>query len=285
MECKYNSIECKYNSISQERDELHQAYVEGTRQMQCIIEDIEKLKLDLESQRKEYLQIENEKKKLIHENKKMKQKLKLMKGKLKVPKDVGGDNDGKAIDFLYKELQQRKNEIEELEEQYHPLVDREHKSNNELQEARKEFIKGLSDVKRGRGSIGIKRLGDLNVMPFRNAWHQKFPSSEANAKAAEMCTSWQELVNNASWHPFKIITSDGKLQEIIDDNDEKLKGLKEEWGEEVYTAVTTALLELNEHNPSGRYPIQELWNFTVKRKASLKEVIQHVSKRLKNKKG
>lgn len=61
------------------------------------------------------------------------------------------------------------------------------------------------------------------------------------------------------------------VQEIIDENDDKLKDLKNQLGDEVYKAVTTALMEMNEYNPSGRYIIPELWNFKEGRKASLKE--------------
>ena len=49
-------------------------------------------------------------------------------------------------------------------------------------------------------------------------------------------------------------------QQIIDDYDDELKSLKEEMGEEVYQAVTTALTEMNEYNASGNYIVSELWN-------------------------
>lgn len=71
------------------------------------------------------------------------------------------------------------------------------------------------------------------------------------------------------------------LQEVIDENDEKLSNLKKDWGDDVYKAVVTALLELNEYNPSGRYSIPELWNFKDGRKATLKEVIAYVVKNIK----
>lgn len=66
------------------------------------------------------------------------------------------------------------------------------------------------------------------------------------------------------------------LQETIDDADEKLRGLKEEWGDEVYKAVTTALKEINEYNPSGRYIVPELWNNKGERKATLHEGCSYI---------
>lgn len=72
------------------------------------------------------------------------------------------------------------------------------------------------------------------------------------------------------------------MQEITDEEDEKLKDLKNELGEEVFEAVTRALKELNEYNPSGRYPIPELWNNKEGRKASLGEGVTFLLDRWKN---
>ena len=66
------------------------------------------------------------------------------------------------------------------------------------------------------------------------------------------------------------------IQQIVNEDDEKLKSLKQEWGDEIHSAVVTALKELNEYNASGRYIIKELWNFKEKRKATLKEVISYI---------
>ena len=74
------------------------------------------------------------------------------------------------------------------------------------------------------------------------------------------------------------------MQEVINEDDEKLKELRTECGDEVYKAVATALLELNEYNPSGRYAVPEIWNPKEGRKASLKEIICYISKQWKTNK-
>lgn len=71
------------------------------------------------------------------------------------------------------------------------------------------------------------------------------------------------------------------LQEQIDEEDENLQELRNEWGEDVYKAVTKALLEINEVNASGRYLVPEIWNLKEKRRASMKEIIQYLIKQLK----
>lgn len=71
------------------------------------------------------------------------------------------------------------------------------------------------------------------------------------------------------------------LQEIIDEDDETLRNLREEWGSEIRDAVAKALLELNEYNPSGRYVVPELWNTKFERKATLKEANSYMLNKLK----
>lgn len=71
------------------------------------------------------------------------------------------------------------------------------------------------------------------------------------------------------------------LQQIINEGDEMLVGLKGQLGEEVYKAVTTALVEINEYNPSGSYVVSELWNNKENRKASMGEVVEHILKQWK----
>ncbi|KAG1365787.1 putative factor of DNA methylation 5 [Cocos nucifera] len=89
-------------------------------------------------------------------------------------------------------------------------------------------------------------------------------------------------ITNSEWYPFRVTTMDGKAQDTLNESDEKLEALKSEWGEEIYKAVAMSLMELNEHNPSGRYIVPELWNFKQGRMATLKEAIQYLFKRIRS---
>ncbi|CAI0420757.1 unnamed protein product [Linum tenue] len=120
-------------------------------------------------------------------------------------------------------------------------------------------------------------MGDLNQKPFLDACKQRFPSEEAGVKALELCSLWQNNLTDSQWYPFKVITSD----EIVDEQDEKLKSLTE-WGEGIVNAVVRAMEELNEYNPSGRYPVEEIWNFREDRRATTKEVITYIYKQIKS---
>lgn len=57
----------------------------------------------------------------------------------------------------------------------------------------------------GRALIGVKRMGELDAKPFQVACKRKYSSEEADVKAIEICTSWEERLRDPDWHPFKII--------------------------------------------------------------------------------
>ncbi|KAI8571553.1 hypothetical protein RHMOL_Rhmol01G0128800 [Rhododendron molle] len=105
-----------------------------------------------------------------------------------------------------------------------------------------------------QATIGIKRMGDLDSKPFHIAAKRLY-GKEADSKAMELCSLWDAYLRDPSWHPFKIIRGSDEEEEIIDEDDEKLKTLKNELGDEVYSAVTIALVEANEYNPRDRMSI------------------------------
>lgn len=73
------------------------------------------------------------------------------------------------------------------------------------------------------------------------------------------------------------------LQEVLDEEDAKLKRLKDESGEEVYKAVIAAVMETKQYNPSSdtNEPVQELWNYKEGKRATLSEGISFMSRLLK----
>ncbi|XP_022755771.1 factor of DNA methylation 4 isoform X2 [Durio zibethinus] len=193
-----------------------------------------------------------------------------------------GDAEGKRkMEAIQGELQEKEEEMGDLEDLNQALIIKERKSNDELQDARKELIITFKDVST-RAYIGVKRMGELDIKPFQTAAKRKYSAVEADVKSAELCSLWQDYLRDPSWHPFKILTDkEGNSKEILDEEDEKLIAVKTEFGDEVYTAVTMALAQMNEYNPSGRYIVPELWNFNEGRKATLTEGVQHLLKQWK----
>ncbi|KAI3777975.1 hypothetical protein L2E82_06895 [Cichorium intybus] len=343
MESKYMETENTLRKLIAEKDMMHQSYNEEIKKIQMsarehiqrIFNDHEKIKLRLQSEKKELeLQCEelqkreavneNERKKLAedieenavrnsslriaslvqkkadesvmkladdHKREKMKlhekiiflekqldakQALELeiehLKGDLNVMKHIS-DNDLevlKKIDDIHNKLKEKEEELDDLENLNQTLVVQERTRNDELQEARKELIEGLNELPKA-ADIGVKRMGELENKPFLDAMKRHYNETEAEDKASELCKLWEEYLRDPNWHPFKIITLNGKSQQMIDEDDGKLKSLKRELGEEVYKAVTNTLREINEFNPSGSYVVTELWNFTQARKATMKE--------------
>ncbi|KAG5036554.1 hypothetical protein AAZX31_07G022800 [Glycine max] len=356
MQYKFNEKTMSLSRMLEEKDKLHNAFEEESRNMQRrarnevrrILDEQEKLSSELEEKKrkldswsrdlnKREALTDQEKKKLEEDNKKKdlrneslqlaskeqkiadenvlrlveeqkrekeeaynkilqlekqldaKQKLEMeieeLKGKLQVMKHLGDEDDAAVqnkIKEMNDELQEKVDNLENMEAMNQTLIVKERQSNDELQEARKELIKGLDDMLNApRTKIGLKRMGELDQKVFVNNCKKRFPLEEAGTKGVELCSLWQENVKNSAWHPFKVVTVDDKAENIINEEDEKLRSLKHEWGDEIYSAVVTALKEINEYNASGGYTVVELWNFKDNRKATLKEVINYIMEHIK----
>ncbi|KAG9152927.1 hypothetical protein Leryth_012547 [Lithospermum erythrorhizon] len=217
-----------------------------------------------------------------------KQKLEMeiaeLKGKLEVMKHLGDDAAvQKKMKELNEELEGKNEEMQGVEDLYKILLHKERQSNDELQDARKELVAGLKDILTAhKTNIGIKRMGEIDEKTFQKACKERFPSEEAEIKAVELCSLWQEKLKDSQWNPFEIkVIDESKVESVIKEDDESLQKLKEEWGDDVYNSVTRSLKEVEDYNPSGRYPVPELWNFKDTRKATLKEVINYIFKQIK----
>lgn len=50
---------------------------------------------------------------------------------------------------------------------------------------------------------------------FQQKCKERFSGDEAEIKALEMCSLWQENVKNSEWHPFKIVTVEGSSEHQV----------------------------------------------------------------------
>ncbi|KAJ6727038.1 XS DOMAIN-CONTAINING PROTEIN-RELATED [Salix purpurea] len=206
-----------------------------------------------------------------------------LRGALNVMKHMEDDGDVEVLrkmDAIIKKLIEKEGELNDLDALNQTLIVRERKSNDELQEARKELINGLKEISH-RAHIGVKRMGELDSKPFLEAMKRKYNNEEAEERASVICSLWEEYLKDPDWHPFKVIMVDGKHQEIIDEEDEKLSRLRGDMGDEAYMSVTASLIQVNEYNPSGRYIVSELWNYKEGRKATLGEGVSFLLKKWK----
>ncbi|XP_010476408.1 PREDICTED: factor of DNA methylation 4-like isoform X2 [Camelina sativa] len=189
----------------------------------------------------------------------------------------------KMIETTKEELKDKEEEWEFQESIYQALVVKHGYTNDELQDARKALINSMRQLT-ARAYIGVKRMGALDEKPFQKLAKEKYPAKEADEKAAELYSLWEEHLGDSAWHPIKVVVKDGNPKEELNEEDVKLQELRKELGEEVYAAVTQALKERNEYNGSGRYIVPELWNFKENRKATLTEGIVYLVNLWKQKK-
>nr|XP_011461200.1 PREDICTED: factor of DNA methylation 2-like isoform X1 [Fragaria vesca subsp. vesca]XP_011461201.1 PREDICTED: factor of DNA methylation 2-like isoform X1 [Fragaria vesca subsp. vesca] len=284
-ETQMNEILKKLEQSESEKKELEKIEEAQAKELKKALEQIEAQKKDLEQHEIKIKQLEmvNLDHRKATENllkqKKENEELRKRITELEDQKDQAAEDSGE----IRIKLKEKEEELANVEALNNTLIVKELKSNTELQEARTELIRGWESA--SRAFIRLKRMGGLDCRPFQTACKRKYPTEEINVQAAALCSLWESYIGDPSWHPFKVSTASfGHNKEIINEEDEKMKKLKNEFGVEVHLAVSTALLELNEYNPSGRYPLNELWNFKEDRRASLKEAILHIMKQLKQKK-
>ncbi|KAG7614800.1 XS domain, partial [Arabidopsis thaliana x Arabidopsis arenosa] len=248
LESEKKKLEIKGNELA--KRQVHN----GTERM--------KLSEDLEQRQKEELH-----EKIIRLERQIDQvqaielEVEQLKGQLNVMKHMASDGDAqvvKEVDIIFKDLVEKEAELADLDKFNQTLILRERRTNDELQEARKELV---------------NCMGELVRKPFVDAMQQKYCQEDVEDRAVEVLQLWEHYINDPDWHPYKRVKLENQDREVevIDDRDEKLRELKADLGDGPYTAVTKALLEINEYNPSGRYITTELWNFKEDKRATLEE--------------
>ncbi|KAL3031846.1 hypothetical protein AAZX31_02G050600 [Glycine max] len=285
IEVRCHETTNKMNLAMNEKDKLIQTYNEEIKKMRKI--DLQKCEVHNESERKRLAEeIQERQKEQLHAkiiqlqkqlDKKQELELEIqqLKGTLNVLKHMEDDEDAevlKKVDTLQKDLRDKEQSLEDLVDALNQaLIVKERESNDKLQEARKALVDGMKELS-SHGNIRLKRMGELDTIPFHDAMKKRYNEEEAEERASELCSLWEEYLKNPDCHPFKVTMVEGKEKAIVRDDDEMLNELKNDLGEGAYKAVVQALSEVNEHNPSGRYLTSVVWNYKEGRRASLKEV-------------
>ncbi|KAK9683312.1 hypothetical protein RND81_10G131200 [Saponaria officinalis] len=272
IERKKLSEEIEKNAMK--NNSLQHATIVQQRADENVLKLAEEQKKEKEGLHRRILQLQNQ----LEAKQALELEIEQLRGKLNVMKHVEDEGDQEVIqkvDTMLRDLRDKEESLEAVESLNQTLIVKERMSNEELQEARKELINNFKEMS-NRGFIGVKRMGELDSTVFQEACKRRYPEDIAEDKAAELCSLWDEYLRDPEWHPFKVIGVDGDHKEVIDDDDEKLRDLRREWGEDVCNAVKNSLKEINEYNPSGRYIITELWNNKEGRKATLEEGVSYI---------
>ncbi|CAI8597237.1 unnamed protein product [Vicia faba] len=225
-------------------------------------------------------------KKNVNMTKNLELEIQQLRASLSVLKDTVDDEDEellKKVDALQKDLTDQVELVQDLEELNQTLSIMERRHNDELQDARKQLVHVIKEISTSSDYIGVKRIGELDTIPFLDAMKKRYDSGEAEDRAAKLCSLWENNIKDPHWHPFQILTINGRSVQVINKEDKKLKGLKKSLGRAAYDAVVVALTEINEYNPSGGYAISELWNYEEGRIAALQEGIKFLSNNISNK--
>ncbi|CAN1806570.1 Factor of DNA methylation 1 [Linum perenne] len=222
----------KIAETNQNLDKLQSMYNENAMSLSRRLEDKDSCTVILLKREKEValnkiIQLEKQ----LDAKQKLEMEIQELKGKLNVMKHLEDQDDAavkKTMKEYTDELEQKMEDLSSVETLNQTLIVKERQSNGELQEARKILIQALLGTSgTGRSNIGIKSV--------------------------EKC-----------FRTLNILSP--KCYGVVDEDDEKLKGLRKEYGVEIYNAVVTAFMELIEYNPSDQLGGIQFLNYGISKK-------------------
>ncbi|XP_058199647.1 factor of DNA methylation 1-like isoform X1 [Rhododendron vialii] len=169
-----------------------------------------------------------------------------MRRAIQVVRHMGKDGDleqKKKRNALQQDLAKKEQDLEDLESLSQALIIKERKSNDEVQQARKELINGLMGQS-AWATIGIKTMGDLDSKQFHTAAKRKY-GKKADRKAMKLCSPWDAYPRDPSWHPFKIIRGSDKEEVLHFHSGDhfRFSFCFSPWDSAMYFCIMTSLLD------------------------------------------
>ncbi|PIA60239.1 hypothetical protein AQUCO_00300031v1 [Aquilegia coerulea] len=111
----------------------------------------------------------------------------------------------RKFDELNKVLKTITNDLEGIEDKLdgsealnQVLTVKQREANDQLNESRTALIKGWKEFSDKMYAIGIKRMGELDLEPFKVACYKKYQAAVAETKASQLCSSWQNKLTDHS---------------------------------------------------------------------------------------
>uniref|UniRef100_A0A8R7R4U3 XS domain-containing protein n=1 Tax=Triticum urartu TaxID=4572 RepID=A0A8R7R4U3_TRIUA len=187
-------------------DSLDMARIEQEKANESVRILVEKYEKEKEVALIETLQLEKQ----LDEKRRLELDIQQLRGKLGVVKHMDGEGVDvkKRSEELNKDPQDRIDAAEDLEELNQAPTIKERMTNDEIK-LELVGLQGSVDPLGPGSNIGIRRMGQVDEKPFVEACKPKY-GAEADAKALELCSMWQDNLRDANWHPFKIATTGEK---------------------------------------------------------------------------
>ncbi|GJS82090.1 factor of DNA methylation 1-like protein isoform X1 [Tanacetum coccineum] len=175
-------LEAKMEEIG-DIEEMNQALIVMERQRNDELQARKELNKTEKEEALKKIEMEMMLERQLAAKQKLEMEIEQLKGRLQVTKHLGDDDVREFINKMNDELEARMEEIGDLENMNQTLLI------NERQriDARKDLIKVLQDMPRGRFNIGVKRMGEIDLKAFQDACYEKFDAEEAQIKASELC--------------------------------------------------------------------------------------------------
>ncbi|KAL3699947.1 hypothetical protein R1sor_017969 [Riccia sorocarpa] len=192
---------------------------------------------------------------------------------------------------LARELKEVRRKLAEFEEQMQSLTEeletghttitslsnKERAATDELEQARKATLEILEEYPEfgAEDGIYVKSMGEIDEAPWFRECKKRYINADWGLVCKTKLSKWTEKIKNPEFHCFKTVQvgQEDEWERKLDENNKDLLALKRQLGEEVHKSVVTALKEIEEWNPSGRYPIRVAWNWKKDRRAALSEII------------